>query len=382
MHRHDVVSVISVLLLGPALTGCGDGGRQQGVAPAPPTVIVTKPVERNIVDTDEYSGRFAAIDVVEVRARNSGYLDSIDFVDGQIVKQGDLLFTIDKRPFQTAVDQAKANLESARANLAFAELGLATTVEQVRNKKVTEQVFDERTRTKRVAEASVRAQEAAVAQALLELEFTELRAPVAGRIGDRRLSLGNLVTGGSGGNSTLLASIVSLDPIRFEFSFDEAAYLRYERLAEGARDVTSRDGSVVVGLRLIDEQEFGHTGRMDFVDNIIDPSSRTIRARAVFSNPNGLFTPGLSATIRVPAAPSYQALLLSDAAISTEQARKYVLVVDSDNIARQRYVIVGGLIGNFRIVKHGVAPDDRVILGGSIFARPGAKVAPTEEMPK
>ena len=185
-----------------------------------------------MVDQDEYVGRFVAVNSVEVRSRVSGYLSEIHFTDGQMVKKGDLLFTIDHRPFQIALDQMRANLAQARANLAFTEADLARGQELVRNKTITEQTFDQRTQAKSVAEASVTAQEAMVHQAELDLnEFSELRAPVDGRIGDRRVSVGNLVTGGNGGNTTLLATIVSIDPIRFEFTFDEASYLRYQRFA-------------------------------------------------------------------------------------------------------------------------------------------------------
>ncbi len=164
-------------------------------------------------------------------------------------------------------------------------------------------------------------------QAELDLEFTELRAPVAGRIGDRRVSPGNLVTGGTAGNTTMLAMIVSLDPIRFEFTMDEASYLRYERLSQSGKDVTGRDGGVTVALKLLDEKNFEHQGAMDFVDNVIDKSSGTIRGRAVFANPDGVLTPGMFGRIRVPGSPPYTALLVPDAAIGTEQVRKFVLVV-------------------------------------------------------
>jgi len=292
------------------LVACSESPPKQASAPPPPAVTVAKPVKRVVIDHDEYVGRFVAIDSVEIRAHVSGYLDRVDFTDGQMVKRGDLLFTIDKRPFQTTLDQAKANLAQANANLAFAETDLARGAQLVRERTITEQTFDQRTQVKRVAEAAVQAQEAAVRQANLDLEFTELRAPVAGRIGDRRVSPGNLVTGGTTGNTSMLATIVSTDPIRFEFTFDEASYLRYERLAQGGRDVTSREGSVIVGLKLIDEQDFQHQGRMDFVDNVIDRSSGTIRGRAVFSNPDGVFTPGMFARVRAPGSPSYTALLL------------------------------------------------------------------------
>jgi multidrug efflux system membrane fusion protein len=359
------------------LASCGE--EQKAAAPPPPVVTVAHPTRRTVIDMDEYVGRFVAVNSVEIRARVSGYLDQVHFTDGQTVKQGDLLFSIDKRPFQTSLDQARANLAQARANSAFAEADLARGAQLVRDKTITEQTFDQRTQAKRVAEASVAAQEAATRQAALDLQFTELRAPVDGRIGDRRVSPGNLVTGGTGGNTTLLAVIVSLDPIRFEFTFDEASYLRYERLSKAGQDMTSRDGSALVSLRLIDEPDYGYQGRMDFVDNVIDRSSGTIRGRAVFTNPNGVFTPGMFGRLRVPGSPSYQALLVPDAAIGTEQARKYLLVVDGENVVRQKYVTLGQVSDNLRVIKDGLAPEDRVIVNGLMRARAGQKVTPQEE---
>ncbi len=369
---------LAVLTLALSVASCGQGGQQAG-PPPPPTVTVAHPVRRVVVDQDEYVGRFVAVDAVEIRARVSGYLDRVDFTDGQMLKQGDLLFTIDKRPFQTSLDQAKANLAQARANLAFAEGDLGRAAQLVRDKTITEQTFDQRTQAKRVAEASVAAQEAAVRQASLDLEFTELRAPVAGRIGDRRVSPGNLVTGGTSGNTTMLATIVSQDPIRFEFTFDEAAYIRYERLSKGGQDMASREGSALVSLRLIDEADYEHPGRMDFIDNVIDRASGTIRGRAVFANPNGVFTPGMFGRVRVPASPPYAALLVPDAAIGTEQARKFVLVVDGENGVRQKYVTLGQAIDKLRVIKEGLAADDRVIVNGLMRARAGQKVTPQEE---
>ena len=369
---------LAVLPLALAIASCGRNEQQAGPPPAP-AVTVAHPVRRTIVDQDEYVGRFVAVDAVEIRARVSGYLDRVHFTDGQMVKQGDLLFTIDKRPFQTSLDQAKANLAQARANLSFAEADLARGAQLVRDKTITEQTFDQRTQAKRVAEASVAAQEAAVRQATLDLEFTELRAPVNGRIGDRRVSPGNLVTGGTGGNTTMLANIVSIDPIRFEFTFDEAAYIRYERLSKSGQDMASREGSALVSLRLIDEQDYQHPGRMDFIDNVIDRSSGTIRGRAVFANPAGVFTPGMFARIRVPASPPYPALLVPDAAIGTEQARKFVLVVDGENVVRQKYVTLGEAVDKLRVIKDGVAAEDRIIVNGLMRARAGQKVTPQEE---
>jgi multidrug efflux system membrane fusion protein len=366
------------LMSAAALGGCGDS-QNHAAAPPPPAVTVANPTKRTIVDQDEYVGRFVAVDSVEVRARVSGYLDRVHFEDGQIVKQGDLLFTVDKRPFQASLDQANANLAQAKANLAFTASDLARGQQLVRDKTITEQTFDQRTQAKRVAEASVQAQEAAVQQSMLDLEFTELKAPVAGRIGDRRVSPGNLVTGGAGGNTTLLATIVSTDPIRFEFTFDETAYLRYERLSQQGRDVTSREGSAYVSLRLIDEPDFMHPGRLDFVDNVVDRASGTIRGRAVFSNGSGLFTPGMFARIRVPGSPAYPALLVPDVAIGSEQARKFVLVLDNENVARPKYVVLGDTYDGLRVIKDGIAADDRVVTNGVARIRPGQKVTPEED---
>ena len=360
------------------LAGCSESPQKQATAP-PPSVTVAKPTKRVVIDQDEYVGRFVAIDSVEIRARVSGYLDRIDFTDGQMVKQGDLLFTLDKRPFQTALDQAVGNLEQARANLAFAETDLARGAQLVKERTITEQTFDQRTQTKRVAEATVRAREAAVASAKLDLEFTELRAPVAGRIGDRRISLGNLITGSTTGTTSLLATIVSLDPIRFEFTFDEASYLRYERAAQAGSEMTSRNASVAVALKLIDEPDFSHQGRMDFVDNAIDRSSGTIRGRAVLSNTDGVFTPGMFGRVRVPGSPSYMAVLVPDTAVGTEQARKFVLAVDAENVAHMKYVTLGQVFDNLRVIKSGLADDDRVIVNGLMRARPNQKVNPQDE---
>src|SRR3954471_16975446 len=279
----------ALILLAPAMAGCGQGQPPGSGPPPPPTVTVAKPVERGLTELDEYVGRFVAVDSVEIRARVSGYLDQIHFRDGQTVKQGDLLFTIDKRPFQNAVAQTQGTLAQAKANLAFAEADLDRAKQLVTNRTLTEQAFDQRTQAFRAATASVAANEAAVRQAELDLEFTELRAPITGRIGDRRVSRGNLVTGGAGGTTTMLANIVSIDPIRFEFTMDEASYLRYERFSGSGKEVTGRDGGVVVALKLLDEKDFVHRGAMDFVDNVIDKSSGTIRGRAEFSNADGVF---------------------------------------------------------------------------------------------
>src|SRR3954471_14141975 len=373
--RLVVPARFALLIFGFALTACGEGAPKQA-APPPPAVTVAKPTKQQVVDYDEYVGRFIAVDSVEIRARVSGYLDKVHFKDGQIVKQGDLLFTIDRRPFETALAQTRATLAQARANLAFASSDLARASQLVRDRTITEQTFEQRTQAKSVAEASVAAQEAAVRQAELDLQFTELKAPVTGRIGDRRVSQGNLVTGGTGGTTTLLATIVSIDPIRFEFSFDEASFLRYERLGNVGK---ARGPGLDLAIKLIDENEFVHQGKMDFVDNVIDRASGTIRGRAVLANANGVFTPGMFGRVRVPGSAPYESLLLPDTAIGSEQVRKFVLVVDNENVARTKYVTLGQLVGDLRVIKEGIAPDDRVIVNGLMRARPGTKVTPQEQ---
>jgi multidrug efflux system membrane fusion protein len=358
------------------LAGCGQG-QKQAAAP-PPKVTVAKPIERTIVDQDEYVGRFVPVDVVEIRARVSGYLDRIHFIDGQIVKQGDLLFTIDKRPFQNTVDQARANLETAKSNLSFTQSDLTRAQQLVRERTISEQIYEQRMQAFRNSQASVAANEAMVRQAELDLEYTDLKAPITGRIGDRRVTQGNLVTGGAGGNTTMLATIVSIDPIRFEFTFDEASLLRYQRLAAGRNEVAGLGGTTV-RLKLLDETEFSHSARMDFVDNVIDRASGTIRGRAQLANSDSLFTPGMFARVQVPASAPYQALMVPDAAIGSEQARKFVYLIDQDNVARLRYVTLGQLIDDLRVIKEGLSAGDRVVVNGLMRVRQGVKVTPEEQ---
>ncbi len=379
MSRSTIWVAAAGLAVAVGLAGCGQGQPQQQVGPPPPVVTIAKPTQRTVTDQDEYVGRFVPVNSVEIRARVSGYLERVHFTDGQIVQQGDPLFSIDKRPLQNTLDQVKSTLAQSRANLAFTESDLQRASQLVRDSTITQQQFDQRTQAKRVAEASVAAQEAAVAQASLDLEFADLKAPVTGRIGDRRVSPGNLVTGGTSGNTTLLATINSIDPIRFEFTFDEASYLRYERAGKDGKDVTSREGSVIVSLKLIDEKDFVHQGRMDFVDNAIDRASGTIRGRAVFSNPNGVFTPGMFARIRVPGSSPYAAVLVPEVAIGSDQARKFVLVVGADGAAQQKYVELGQAVGPLRVIKSGITAEDNVVVNGNARVRPGQKVTAQEQ---
>ena len=359
-----------------ALSGCG--GEQapgQAAAPPPPKVTVAKPVKKLVGDYDEYVGRFVAYDFVEVRARVSGYLDKIHFRDGQIVKEGDPLFTIDRRPFAAAVEQAKAARQQAEANLAFAESDLKRGERLVRGTTITQQTLDQRTQAKRVAEASVTAQQAAVTQAELDLQYTELKSPIAGRIGDRRVSVGNLVTN----DSTLLATVASIDPIRFEFTMDEASYLRYLGAATRAQSETANRGmSLPVKLKLIDEKDFSHEGKIDFVDNVIDRSSGTIRARAEFANADGKLTPGMFGRIQIAISRPAEALLVPDSAIGTEQVRKFVYAVSKDDVANPKYVTLGPVVDGMRVITAGLDANDTVVVNGLMRVRPGVKVTPQQ----
>ncbi|OYY11534.1 MAG: efflux transporter periplasmic adaptor subunit [Rhizobiales bacterium 35-68-8] len=362
------------------LAACGQGQQQQQAAPPPPVVTVAKPQSIPVTEYDEYVGRFQAINRVSVNARVSGYLDKISFTDGQMVKEGDLLFTLDQRPYKIALQQAEANLTQAKANLEFtsADLDRAKTLLEDRNSTaISRQTFDQRTQSQKTSAATVQAQEAAVAQAKLDLQFTELRAAVTGRIGDRRVSVGNYVQGGSG-SPTLLAIIVSTDPIYFEFSFDEASLLRYQRMRQQGAD---RSGGGPVELKLIDDKGWPYKGKMDFLNNIVDPETGTIRGRAVFDNKTDLFKPGMFARIRIAGAEPYQALSVPDVAIGSQQLQKFVYLVGPENTVQVRPVEIGPLEGSRRVIKSGLKPDDVVIVNGLMRVRPGVKVTPQEEKP-
>jgi RND family efflux transporter MFP subunit len=378
--RRSRFVVVAGLGISLPLAACGDNTASQSAASPPaPKVTVAKPVTKKVADYDEYVGRFVAFDFVEVRARVSGYLDKIHFTDGQLVKEGDPLFTIDRRPFLASLEQAKAAEQQADANLAFAESDLKRGENLVKGTTITQQTFDQRIQAKRVAEATVASQKAAVTQAELDLQFTELKAPISGRIGDRRVSIGNLVAGGSSGTTTLLATVASVDPIRFEFTMDEASYLRYLRAANAQASSTANRGmSLPVKLKLIDEKDFTHQGKIDFVDNAIDRSSGTIRGRAEFSNPDGKLTPGMFGRIQIQTAPPETALLVPDEAIATEQVRKFVYTLSPDSVATPKYVTLGPLVDGLRVITAGLDANDNVVVNGLMRVRPGVKVSPEQ----
>jgi membrane fusion protein, multidrug efflux system len=354
---------------------CDDKPGTAAAPPAPP-VTVAHPMQKLITEWDEYTGRFAAVETVEIRARVSGFVDSIHFKEGQIVKQGDLLFVIDQRPYQIAVEQAKADVERAKAKLDIASLDVQRATPLVRSQAVTEREFDTRKATERDAAGQVGSAEAALKQAQLNLEWTEVRAPTAGRVSDRRVDAGNLITGGQTG-ATLLTVIVSIDPIHFIFDGAEADFLRYLRLAAAGARPSSRDVQNPVAVRLADEADFNHHGRMDFVDNTLNAKTGTIRGRAVFENRDGLLTPGFFGRLRLFGG-EHEALLVPDGAIASDQSRKIVFTVAGDGTVGTKLVELGPIVDGLRVIRSGLAAADRIVIEGLQRARPGQKVKPED----
>ena len=357
-----------------ALAGCD--GKPTAAAPGPPPVTVAHPLQKNITEWDEYTGRFAAVETVEIRARVSGFIDSVHVNEGQLVKQGDLLFVIDQRPYRLAVEQAKADIERAQAKVELAALDVLRATPLVESQTLTGREYDTRKSAERDARGQLAAAQAAFKQAQLNLEWTEVRAPITGRISDRRVDAGNLITGGVSG-ATLLTVIVSIDPIHFVFDGSEANFLHYLRLAKSGARQSSRDAQNPVSVRLADETEFTHQGRMDFVDNAINPRTGTIRGRAVFDNKDGFLTPGFFGRLRLFGG-QHDALLVPDNAIASDQSRKIVFTVADDGTVGVKLVELGPIVDGLRVVRSGLAATDRIVIDGLPRARPGQKVKPED----
>ncbi|MFL4968843.1 MAG: efflux RND transporter periplasmic adaptor subunit [Xanthobacteraceae bacterium] len=356
-----------LLFAAQALVGC-DGKPAASSVPPPPSVAVARPLQKVINEWDEFTGRFTAVETVEVRARVSGFIDSIHFKEGQIVKQGDLLFVIDPRPYRIAVEQAKADVDRAKAKLDIAKLDVQRAAPLVRSQAVTEREFDTRRSTERDAAAQVASLEAALKQSELNLEWTEVRAPISGRISDKRVDTGNLISG-----ATLLTVVVSIDPIHFVFDGSEADFLHYLRLAAAGTRPSSRDVQNPVSVRLADETEYRHQGRMNFVDNTVNPKTGTIRGRAVFDNKDGLLTPGFFGRLRLFGG-QHEALLVPDNAVVSDQSRKIIFTVAEDGTVGTKLVELGPMIDGLRVIRSGLAPTDRIVIDGVQRARPGQKV--------
>ena len=343
-------------------------------APPPPSVTVAKPIAKRITTWDEYSGRFEAMESVEVRPRVSGFVDKVHFKDGQVVKAGDPLFTIDPRPFEIAAESARAEIARAKATVALATSEVERAAPLVRSGAVTERDFTQRSANLSVTEAQLQVAQAALKSAELNLEWTVVRAPISGRISDRKVDPGNLVIGGEQG-TTLLTTIVALDPIHFLFDVSESDYLRYQRLSTSGQRASSRDSSNPVRIRLSDETDWTHEGAMDFVDNQLNPRSGTMRGRAVLPNKDQLFAPGIFARLRLFGG-EVDALLVPDSSIVSDQMRKIVFVVGDDGVVKGAPVTLGPIADGLRVVKSGLSAGDNVIIDGlaNPMVRPGTKV--------
>lgn len=345
-------------------------------APPAPTVTVSQPLQKEITEWDQFTGQFAPVDFVEIRARVSGYLTEIHFQDGQIVHKGDLLFVIDPRPYEATLATMRAQLAQAEAQVELATRQLGRSAELRKRDYEPASNYDQRNSDLKVAVAAVEAAKSGIRSAELNVEFTRIMAPITGRISNHQVSIGNLVSGNESGTPTLLTTIVSLDPIYFNFDMSEADNLAYQRATARGALKSNRDNSVAVSLHLSDERGWPHQGRLDFVDNHVDRTSGTIRARAVFANPDLLFTAGQFGRIRIPGSEPYRAILIPDAALVTDQSRKIVLTVNDDNVVVPKIVRPGPASDGLRIVREGLLPTDRIVINGLMRARPGAKVAP------
>jgi RND family efflux transporter MFP subunit len=346
-----------------------------GLAQAPPAppVSVAKPIAKRIATWDEYSGHFEAVETVEVRPRVSGFVDKVHFKDGQLIKAGDPLFTIDQRPFELAEQSAEAEVARTKANVAFQKTEVERAAPLVSSGAVTERDFTQRSANLLIAQAQQQAAEAALKQAQLNLEWSVVTAPISGRISNRKVDVGNLVTA----PTTLLTTIVSLDPIHFVFDASEADYLRYARLNESGVRPSSRDTGNPVRVRLADEETFQHEGMMNFVDNQMNARSGTIRGRAVLENKAQLFVPGVFARLQLFGG-DVDALLIPDNAVVSDQMRKIVFTVGEDNVIAAKTIKLGPIHEGLRVVQSGLTKDDNVVIDGiaNPMVRPGAKVTP------
>ena len=383
-RRHlgcPVPPLAAALLALPAALLAGGCGGPAPAAPPPQVVPVTvsTPVRREVIEWDTFTGRLEAPETVEVRPRVGGYVTESKFAEGALVKQGDLLFVIDPRPFQASADRAKAQVDQAKAKVELAKADYDQAVKLKPKDAISSIEYNQRTFDYKDAQAALAAAEAQSETAQLDLSFTRVTAPISGRIGRKLVTPGNLVTGGTNGpEATMLAVITSVDPMYCYVDVDEASVQKYQRLAHENRRVSARDARIPCFLQLANETDFPHEGYVDFVDNRVDPNTGTLRARGVFPNPNGELTPGYFGRLRVPGSGRYDALLVANTAIGTDQSQRTLLVVDpKTDVVEFRPVKVGPLFGGLRVVTDGLKPGEWVITNGAMKARPGTPVKPT-----
>lgn len=361
-------SLIAALLL-----AAGACSQPEPAAPPAPQVAVATPLQRSITDWDDYVGRFEAVEDVEVVPRVSGNVTRIAFREGLAVGKGQVLYEIDPRPFRAALAQAEAEVARARANAAVARSELARAETLLPDEAISRELFEQKRAAARAADAALASARASAQTRRLDLSFTQVRAPVAGRVSDRRASLGDYVTAGQ----TVLTRVVTIDPIWFTFDGAESFYLKYVRQDQTGERQSSRYAPNPVEIQLADEEDYRWRGRMVFVDNAIDPRSGTIKARAEIANPDGFLVPGLFGRARLLGSGAYRGLLVPDEAVITDQTRRAVFVLGKDNKVEMRNVELGPMVEGLRVIKAGLKPTDKVVLDGLARLQPGAEVKPT-----
>jgi RND family efflux transporter MFP subunit len=359
MHIRLIASLLAL-----ALAACSSADEAQ--APPAPSVTVAQPLVRQVTDWDDYVGRFEAVQSIEVRPRATGYLQRVHFADGQYVRAGQALFTIDARPARAALEQARAQLTRAQAVLANARTELARSETLAASQAASQEEVEQRRAAVRVGEAEVNAARATVEARQLEVGFTTVTAPISGRISERLIDVGNSVVA----DQTVLTRIVSVDPIHFAFEGSEALALKYQRQNNAGTGTPVR-------VRLQDEASYVHPGRIDFIDPVINASAGTVRGRAVLPNPDGFLKPGLVGRMQVAGGDPYNAVMVPDAAIVTDATRRLIYTVDKEGTVVPKAVELGPVIGELRVIRRGIAPSDRVVIGGVQRAVPGQKVQPT-----
>lgn len=374
LQFRELYTGVLLAILGMLIAGC----REAQPAPPPPQVTVAPAVVREVADEDEFTGHFEAVNTVDVRPRVGGYVQRVAFVEGATVHEGDVLFTIDARPYEAEVSRAEAELERARTRKQLADMELERAQRLVSTQAISREELDSRTSGRAEGDASIRSAEAAVRVARLNLEWTVVRAPITGRVGRAEVTAGNLVQTGPG--APTLTTIVSLDPIYVYFDSDEQAYLKYMQ-ANRTSGASSIGRPIYVGLA--NEPGFPHEGKLDFIDNRVDRTAGTIRVRGVLPNASHQFAPGLFARVRLVGGERHRATLIQDQAIGTDQDRKFVLLLKSDNTLEYRPITIGRMVDGLRSVESGIAAGDRVVINGLMRVRPGMKVvAQTTEMTK
>jgi len=377
MKYYSPVRVVSALLLGlcAGLTGCTPASRETP-APAPTPVTVSYPVEKNVTDYADFTGRVAAVDSVEVRAHVWGYLDNVNFQEGALVKKGDVLFELDPRPYKALLDQAKAKVAQDEAQLAYDEAEYQRNVNLARTGSVSRSDLDKTAAARDVDRANIAADKAQVASRQLDLDYTKVIAPVSGRVSRYVVTVGNLILSGDQGGGTLLTTIVSVDPMYVYFDVDEHTVLRVRRLIREGKAKSARDSEWLVWLGLANEAGHPHRGTINFVDNQVNPKTGTLRLRGVFSNKDEVLSPGLFARVRVPVGFPHRGLLVSDRALDTDQGQKILYVVNAKNEVVARPVRLGALHDGLREITDGLKPGERVIVNGLQQVRPGVTVEP------